>query len=178
VDAGTLLEWQYGSSSGVSSESVERSDDGGTAWQQVAARIEVHGMIHSMLDPARPAPASVWYRLNCVLNGVMQRFGPYPGAGTERPTQLGILGMAPNPVLEQGAVAFCAREGAPVRLAVVDVSGRCVATLFEGKGTGWIQHASWNVQGGGTHLAPGIYLVRMETSAGIARSALRVIVLR
>jgi hypothetical protein len=97
----------------------------------------------------------------------MARYAPpvasEPGAPGE-PAALVIEGVRPNPVAGVAAVRYVLPEAGRVRVAVYDVLGRVVAVLAEGPAVAGRYEAS--VAGGS--LAPGVYVVAVETAGGRA----------
>ena len=78
---------------------------------------------------------------------------------------------APNPARGATTVAFRAAAGRPVELAVFDVRGRRVGTLFDGIGTGADHHVTWRASG----LSEGLYFVRMRSGAEVATAKVAVL---
>ncbi|MGD9401736.1 MAG: FlgD immunoglobulin-like domain containing protein, partial [bacterium] len=57
---------------------------------------------------------------------------------------------------------------APVSLKVYDVEGRLVLTLVSGKVEAGTHNVRWDgTDSGGNHVAPGIYLCRLETAGTV-----------
>ncbi|MCA9729182.1 MAG: choice-of-anchor B family protein [Candidatus Eisenbacteria bacterium] len=77
----------------------------------------------------------------------------------------------PNPVLAGAQIRYRLPRSAPVRLRILDASGRSVTTLVDGEvGEGWRQ-VEWDPSG----LPSGVYFARLESVLG-ARSARMVVV--
>ena len=66
--------------------------------------------------------------------------------------------MAPNPTGSAAGVDFSLPREARVRVTVVDLAGRVVATLAEGLEPAGRHHASWS----GSAAPAGMYFVRYE----------------
>jgi len=79
-------------------------------------------------------------------------------AAAAKTFETALGGARPNPSTGTATVAFTLAEAAPVRVSVVDVLGREVAVLAEGVTAPGAHEAT--VRG----LAPGTYIVRMETA--------------
>ena len=73
------------------------------------------------------------------------------------------LAVYPNPAAGRARVAFGLAEGGAVRLAVYDALGREVAVLADGAVTAGRHVAAFD----GSGLASGVYVVRLETGAGV-----------
>ena len=81
-----------------------------------------------------------------------------------------VLGPAsPNPFHPTTRIVFETARPARVRLAVYDVHGRLVATLLEGAVAPGRHAAAWNGRDGrGRDVASGVYVVRLESPAGVS----------
>lgn len=108
------------------------------------------------------------YHLNeirgCVDSLVSQPVGvePGPSASAFRLTSV------PNPARGAATVELAIPPGAPAsaRVTVHDLSGRRVATLWDGAAPGGVNRFVWNhTDATGARLAPGVYLVRAEVGA-------------
>lgn len=74
--------------------------------------------------------------------------------------QNGILSVYPNPAIEQATVAFSLLENSQVKVKLLDITGRQVATIFEGVAEkGRLYQVPYAVAG----LAEGIYMVLVES---------------
>jgi hypothetical protein len=95
--------------------------------------------------------------------------GPTSGAaasGTEAPATPALHAARPNPFTARTAVAYDVAEAGRVRLVVYDLLGRAVAVLVDG------EHAAgrYTVTLDGSHLAAGVYLVRMTAGDDFAQA--------
>ncbi|MEM1054595.1 MAG: carboxypeptidase regulatory-like domain-containing protein [Bacteroidota bacterium] len=73
------------------------------------------------------------------------------------------LQVYPNPTRGEASVAFSLPEGADVRVAVYDMLGREVAVVAEGARAEGTHTARLGTEA----MAPGLYLVRVETAEGV-----------
>lgn len=108
------------------------------------------------------------------FSGVIFKLDPGPGAvdvaeGPAAP-EAPSLTVYPNPVRDAATVAFRG-EGARVRIAVYDLLGREVAVLHDGYGSAAAQRVGFSTRG----LAPGVYVLRMETGAGVQTQKISVV---
>ena len=69
------------------------------------------------------------------------------------------LAASPNPFDKATTIGFRAPAGQPTRVEVFDIRGRHVASLFDGRATGEMQHLAWH----GPDLPGGLYLVRAQS---------------
>ncbi len=75
------------------------------------------------------------------------------------------LGVSPNPIVGSAIVAFRMRDAGTARLDVVDILGRCVATLLDGRQEPGVVRVPCNARALG--LAPGVHLIRLTTAQGM-----------
>lgn len=120
--------------------------------------------------------ATYAYRLEWNDDGTVRSTAPISltvGAGP----RLGLALPAPNPILREATVEFTLPRGAHVRLEVLDLAGRRVATILDGNQAAGVHRLAWRpVEGVGGRLAPGCYVLRLS-SEGSSLSR-RVVVLR
>lgn len=92
--------------------------------------------------------------------------GPRDAGGAAR---LALAAARPNPFRDGTALRFRAAAGGRVELAVYDVVGRRVATLFDGEaGPGWTEARWEGREADGRPARAGIYLVRLSGPGGAA----------
>jgi hypothetical protein len=104
------------------------------------------------------APAS-WFSFN---TGETDISGIAGGDDTENPDPTEMLAGYPNPFRETAEIRYHVRSPGRIRLEILDVRGRCVATLvdrFEEPGT---RSVSWGgTDDRGRRVSPGLYLCRL-----------------
>ena len=96
-----------------------------------------------------------------------------PPVTTETPTGAGAFSLAlagANPVRGNAALSLRLDASAPVRVDVLDVRGRRVATLAEGTMDAGAHPLVWNARSA----APGVYLVRAVAGVRVATQRLTV----
>jgi hypothetical protein len=85
--------------------------------------------------------------------------------GDPAPRALGLMAPAPNPVFGTTRIEYALPSEAKVDLAVFDVAGRKVRSLFAGTAPAGMHHVEWNrADGAGRRVEPGVYFVRMVTN--------------
>ena len=124
-----------------------------------------------------PSGAELSYALEATLSGgetvrLEALAGPPPAPAVLAPE----LGPArPNPFNPRTALSFRAPAGTPVLCRVLDLRGRRVAVLHEGRATGVWQQVQWDGRdAAGRTAAAGPYLVQLRAGD---RTAVRRIVL-
>jgi hypothetical protein len=119
-------------------------------------------------DLATALPYGISYNSNNKVT-VLLNIGSAPSAVDARGegATFGLLAPAPNPARTLTTIAFELAEPGSVTLDVLDVTGRVIRTLASGMPSPGGRHtARWDATDGtGRHAAPGIYLVRLRTSA-------------
>ena len=99
---------------------------------------------------------------------VAQLAEPVSAVDERLPAGPALLTSAPNPFNPSTSIAFELPLGGPVRLSIHDVRGQLVATLVDGVLEAGRHEHAWNGRGNDGQEAPsGVYLCRLETSAGV-----------
>jgi hypothetical protein len=79
-----------------------------------------------------------------------------------------LAGAWPNPFNPVTRIGFSLPEAGPVRIEVVDLSGRVVAVLADGPMTAGSHSVVWDARRGpGVAVSTGTYLVRLGTGGGV-----------
>ncbi len=112
------------------------------------------------------------YTLEAVdFGGATETFGPATAeAGSALPTEFALTQNAPNPVLNHTNFRFALPEPTEAELAVYDMAGRKVATVFNER----LEAGEYNVPYE-VSLAPGVYVYRLTTENDTAARKLVVI---
>ena len=104
--------------------------------------------------------------------GVASVTAPFPPPVSAEPAAAPTfaLAVAPNPAAGAARVAVTAAVAGALTVDVLDLLGRRVATLFEGAAA-----AGQTVTATASGLAPGVYVVRAQSAAGVATRRLTVL---
>jgi hypothetical protein len=79
-----------------------------------------------------------------------------------------IVSISPNPFSQTARISFFIPRPADVRLQVYSVEGRLVSTLADSEFEAGLHSADWHGSSrNGSHAAPGIYFLRLETSGTV-----------
>lgn len=114
-------------------------------------------------------------------DGILYAFGETVSGsvGVSPPRTPGALALAaprPNPASESVALAFVAHSSGRVRLEVLDVTGRRVASLLDGDVAAGPHERTWDMRGtDGRRVPPGVMLVRLMTPEGTSTRRLLVV---
>jgi hypothetical protein len=75
------------------------------------------------------------------------------------------LSIAPNPFAQGTTVSFALPSASPVRVSVIDVAGRHVASLTNGTRSAGRHSLSWDGRdAAGRAVSPGVYFVRLQSA--------------
>jgi len=77
--------------------------------------------------------------------------------------EFGLGQAVPNPTSKGAQVEFAVPRVAPIKVAVLDIQGRSVATLAEGVYRPGRYQATWNGQSGARSVPAGLYFIRYRT---------------
>jgi hypothetical protein len=93
---------------------------------------------------------------------------PAPVAvGGEQPARLDLAPPFPNPARGLARVSFAWTGRGPLRLEVLDLQGRRIRTLMEGRHAAGRYEGGWDLRDqSGRAVAPGLYLVRLAGEGG------------
>jgi flagellar hook capping protein FlgD len=87
------------------------------------------------------------------------------GAGPGEGVAFALHGVSPNPVVQGATIRIGLPRADRVHLAILDVSGRRVATVFQGVLDGGDQSIAWNGRGDdGAPVRSGLYVVELAVS--------------
>ena len=93
----------------------------------------------------------------------------------ELPTQSDVTLVSPNPTLGRTQVHYVVARAAPVRLELVDLSGRVVATLVDRVQERGRYVAAWDGAGPRGRLLPGLYFLRLVAPGRVVTRKLAMI---
>lgn len=132
---------------------------------------------------ADPGPAGAWYKISAV--DVHGNEGPFALLAPTQTTDasdapghwaLSLSSPYPNPSARRASVRFTLPQPGRVSLAVYDAAGRRVRALRDGVLEAGAYDAAFElVDGAGRRLGAGLYLVRLETPAGVRTTRLAVL---
>ncbi len=72
------------------------------------------------------------------------------------------VAVSPNPAMDFARLSFEVPRAAHARLDIFDVSGRRIATPFEGGVNPGMQQVDWNLSGDHGRVEPGVYFARLQ----------------
>jgi len=165
VDGSAVVSWTLRETEPDARFQVERAPTSSGPFHDVSGPVFGDKEL-SWTDPS-PDATEPWYRVSALLrDGSTERYGPVhldPVAATVRLWQ-----NAPNPFTSGTVIAYELDRQRPVRLDVVDVSGRLVTTLVDGEQSAGRHEINWDgVDNRGRSSAAGVYFARLTTAVSI-----------
>lgn len=155
------LRWQFAAGSGVRSVTVERADAAEGPWTPLAADLHTEAGAVVARDATARQGRVTWYRLAVELaEGGITRFGPV--SATLPVAEFALEPVSPNPSHGPVAIAFAVARETPVKVSVIDISGRRVATLVDGVREAGLHRFVWNGVANGGRVSAGLYFVSYE----------------
>ena len=164
VSDGLELRWQFGDPGQIAAVALERGDAARGPWGRVAAERRDESRMTVALDRSVQAGWTYYYRLVVrTVGGESVTFGPLAGTAGAGIAEFALPRVAPNPTRGPTRIEFTVAREARVRVTIVDVQGREVATLAEGVRRPGVYQATWSGRTERGEAAVGLYFVRYQT---------------
>jgi len=158
---GNEVRWSFGDASRVAGVIVERASDVAGPWLAIAPERREESGTTVAHDRTATAGAQYFYRLVVLLtDGSRQVTGPV-SVGEAAPVISELTLLSPNPTSHTSQVECAIARAGRVRVEVADVSGRAVATLFDGVPREGRFQVAWDGTNRGERLPAGLYFVRL-----------------
>ena len=167
---GILLRWQFGDLTDIGAVTVQRASSSDGPWAPISTESHVEAGVTMALDTEAAAATTYFYRLRVMdRSGAVQTLGLASAQRLALPSAGVFLSVpSPNPTSRAASVTFRIDRPEFVRLSIVDLSGRKVATLHEGMLLAGEYTRTWDAQANGSQkAAPGVYFVSLRTSRGV-----------
>jgi hypothetical protein len=133
-------------------------------------RIKLNGEFITGVSPYLYADADVRpgatydYWLEAVdVSGASETYGPARAMVPAAAGEYNLAAARPNPSAGKTTFAFTVPEACDVELALYDINGRRIATIYDGPA-----EAGENAATSDMSLAPGVYVYRLETAGYVA----------
>jgi hypothetical protein len=157
TDDGVLLSWGFEGQGSVTSADIQRSDQANGPWITIIGEPRDHRAAQAMIDRSAEAGRVYFYRLVATkTGGVPVTLGPITIVTMLREGER--VQVAPSPSRGLARISFVVAHDANVRLTVIDVQGRVVATLANGLYRAGSHRADWDAGAVGA----GLYFLRYE----------------
>ncbi len=172
---GIELRWRFGDEGLVTSVDIERAPSVEGPWIGIEPERRVELGVTVALDRTA-GDAEHFYRLVVQSSeGGREIFGPVSASRRVAPSQSGLTRLSPNPTPGGTQVHYAVARAGRVRLDVVDVSGRVVATLAEGVHGPGRHVVDWDGVGRSGRLSPGLHFVRLVAPDGVTVARLAIV---
>lgn len=133
VAGGVLVRWRFSDPARYASVRLERSDSADGPWGAVSGVASERDGFAQILDDEAAAKREIFYRLRATdTAGQGFTFGPVSVMTAEVPREFSILAVTPNPSRGAFTVVVGLPGAGHLRVTVLDVQGRRVATLVDG----------------------------------------------
>ncbi len=161
-DAGVTVHWSL--KGGLFTVvGLERSEIETGPWLAVLGDRHDESGATVVVDNTAVAGRSYWYRLVATTNtGTQAVFGPVK-AEAALPREFAMSAARPNPTTGPMNMEFSVARDARVRLIVLDLQGRTVATLAQGAFKPGRYQITWDGRSDRGTVPMGVYFVRFET---------------
>ncbi len=164
AEEGITLTWSVDARGHADGFNVYREDANGTR-QFVGneAIVENQGeeTVFRFVDPARAGSSGTYWLGARACSGPEALIGPFRVAGAASSAFL-RMSIAPNPSRDVTRFAFEAPRAADVRLEIFDVTGRRIATPYQGRVAAGPFEVAWRPGSAGGHALSGVYFARLE----------------
>ena len=122
------------------------------------------GDVEEAVDADVAAGRAYWYRLSVRdASGATTLFGPIEARTAAPLMQSGLTRVTPNPTAGPARIEFDVARREPVRLSVVDVTGRERAVLIDGWSDPGRRVMQWDGAAAGGALRAGVYFLRWRS---------------
>jgi len=163
AENGISISWELAGNV-FTSVSVERSVNQAGPWLAINADRHQEGLATVAVDRSAELGHSYWYRLIGVTSGGTQAvLGPVQGlAGL--PKEFSLAAAWPNPTRGAISTRFAVARSSSIKLSVIDLQGREVQILANGRYQPGTYQVSWDgrTDRGGV-LPAGMYFIRYQT---------------
>ena len=176
--AGVTVSWFTSSEIHHQGFHVYRADEINGTYDRLTSSLLTGHSPYSWTDTTARGGMRYYYMVGAVdLDGNEERYGPVEVTTPGRTLRTALAPAEPNPFTQRTRLQFSLDREAPVRLTVVDVTGRKVATLVDERlGVG--EHETWwdGRADDGALAAAGVYFYRLES--GPAKTTRKLVLLR
>ena len=163
LDGGVELRWQLNDVVPFVRTEIERSETIQGPYAKLDEAVHAEGQEYVLLDRTAEAGRTYWYRLNGLTGGgQVVTFPPLSTTAGMPITEFALPAISPNPTRDLARISFAVPRSSHVRVTVVDVQGRQVATLIDRNFNVGRYQVTWNGESERGRVASGIYFIRLE----------------
>jgi len=179
VSQGVLLKWITESETDNLGFILERSESSGTCWKVIASYQTQKGLVgqgntssrteYEFTDKTVTAGFSYQYRLSDVdINGDVHIYDVIQITLSKALDYTTLEAPFPNPFNPQTKISYSLSESDHVEIAVFDILGRKVQTLFDDYQSAGSYNIYWHGEGeNGNNMATGTYVIALQTADGV-----------
>lgn len=166
MDDGVELRWTLTDNTMFARTGIERAEAASGPFAPLAATVRVENGQSVLRDLDVTVGRTYYYRITGITrSGQTVNFEPLTAVAGQPVSEFALPVVSPNPIHGVAQINFAVPRESRVRVTVLDVQGRPVATLADGLYTAGRYQVSW---GGDTEsgAAPsGIYFIRLDAPA-------------
>ena len=179
TEAGTaMLRWTVASLAGVDGFNVYRATSPDGPFIRINEAFIAPVSPGDYEDTTLWPGTTFWYQLRVLYSGGSEDVvsSSIPSITTPGRLVARLYNAAPNPLTDHTSIQFDIPDHAgPVKVGVHDVRGRLIKTLFDGHCARGRQSVQWDARdNAGTHVASGVYFLRLQVEDHVRTSKLLV----
>jgi hypothetical protein len=163
---GIVIRWRLADPARYDEVRVERADAEEGPWSVAAGERREDADATRFIDRDVVPGRIYYYRLEAhARDGQITTVGPIAVRAFDTPGALAITALVPNPTRSAMRIDYAIPRAGHVRLRILDVQGRTVATLCDEVQKAGRSQAIWTA-GGTRGAASGLYFVRIDSGSG------------
>jgi hypothetical protein len=164
VDEGVELRWQMGTPGLFRGATIERAEAALGPWAPLGLEARDEGGFMVVLDRGVAPGRTYYYRLCATTaSGERMTFGPLTATMDIPIREFSLAPVAPNPNSGLVRIEYTVPRESWLRLSVLDLQGREVAVLTDGRCSSGRYQATWNAQTSWGRAPAGVYFLRFWT---------------
>ena len=176
TSGGIELRWSFGEPGRVATVVVERASRATGPWVSMDLELRRESDVTVALDRTADGADEYFYRLVAELtDGSQVVFGPVSANSGASFATSDLTRVSPNPTSGAIQLQYAVARAGPVRLELLDVSGRVMATLADRIQEPGRYEAAWDGMDRGRWVPPGLYFVRLTAPGQVAMRKLAII---
>lgn len=163
---GVALRWRL--SGDLAEAWIDRAPAATGPWTRMTFEIERQGEDFLATDEDIEEGETRYYRIVVESPDGRSTFGPIVVTAGVAPPEFALLRVSPSPASGPVRVEFSLAHESSIRLDVLDLQGRRVATLVDGAHRAGRHHASWSGESDRGPVPAGVYFVRYQAAGRVS----------
>ncbi len=160
---GVEVRWALSGALPFTRTEVERSESESGPFVKLDQAVTLVDGDNVLVDDTAETGQTYWYRLSGVTgSGQTINFEPVSTKAGVPVVDFALRITGANPTHDVSRIAFAVPRPSHVRVTVVDLQGRRVATLADGVFNAGRYEAAWDGRGDKGRMASGMYMIRLE----------------